>query len=632
MKYRPEIDGLRAVAVIPVILFHAAIPGFSGGFVGVDIFFVISGFLITSIIVADMEGPTGFSIVRFYERRARRILPALFAMLAISTLAAYVVLLPTELWEYGKNLLGAALFFSNITHMFQGGYFGGPVELKPLLHTWSLSVEEQFYVLYPLFVVVFFRIFGHRGLIVSVGIASLASLALAHWAGPRHPTLNFFLLPTRAWELGLGGLCALYLERHSLPSGKWRNPIAALGLAMVFYAIFRLDETVQFPGLWALVPVLGTVLILLFSSTGTLVHRLLSWRPVVGIGLISYSAYLWHQPLLAFTRLGFQPAPSPLTLAALIAATFGLAYGSWRWIEKPFRIKSQIGRVAIFGLSAAGISAFSALAIMFVQSDGFLARYPTYQQTFLVPQDVGNYLTQHYTADIRDSPFEDDGRPRLLIIGDSFSKDLYNMIRETGGFAGFQISGRYIPAKCGIQLGLDDPSEFRSAESHAECSVSYNNLSDSDVQFAQNADVIIFAANWLDWVAQRLPHTLDLFHFRPDQKVFVVGTKAFGHIDFRSFLRLSPPALLHLRNLPNPRSLVANETLKRLLPTSMFIDLWPLTCDAPESCAPFTPTGELMSVDDGSHLTPAGARYLGGLIFTRPPLDAYLPVAASTTP
>ena len=630
MKYRPEIDGLRAIAVIPVILFHAAVPGFSGGFVGVDIFFVISGFLITTIIVADMEGPSGFSIVRFYERRARRILPALFAMLAVSTVAAFFLLLPMELWEYGKNLLGATLFFSNITHMFQGGYFGGPVDLKPLLHTWSLSVEEQFYVFYPLLVVLFFRLFGHRGLIVSVGIASLASLVLANWAGIRYPTFNFYVLPTRAWELGIGGLCALYLVRHFLPSGKWRDPMAALGLVMLGYAIFGLDETVPFPGVWALVPVVGTALILLFASTGTLVHRLLTPRPVVGIGLISYSAYLWHQPLLAFTRLNFQAAPTPTTITLLIAATFGLAYASWRWVERPFRVRGQISRTAVFGSSAAGIVALSALAVMFVQTDGLLQRYPAYQQALLNQQGAHAYVNSRYNTEVRDQLFKSDQGPRLLIIGDSFSEDLYNMIRENGAFNQFQISAIYIPMRCGIYFGEEDVTHFQNAGDRAECSVEGNHLSEKHVSQAQEADVVIFAASWLDWVAQRLPQTLQAFSFRPKQNIYVVGTKAFGKIDFRALLE-SKESLPDLRNLPNERRLAANETLKRLLPPEMFIDLWPINCDAPQSCAPFTPSGELMSAD-GSHLTLAGARYLGGLIFARPPLNAYLAAVASAAP
>jgi peptidoglycan/LPS O-acetylase OafA/YrhL len=258
-------------------------------------------------------------------------------MLAVRRGVAYFLLLRMELWKYGKNLMGATLFFSNITHMFQGGYFGGPVEFKPLLHTLSLSVEEQFYVFFPLIVVMLFRLFGHRGLIVAVGIASIASLALANWAGIRNPTYNFYLLPTRSWELGISALCALYLVRNYLPSRKWRDPMAALGLAMVCYAIFRLDDTVPFPGVWALVPVIGTALILLFASMGTIVQRLLSQPGLVGIGLISYSAYLWHQPLLALTRLCFEVEPSPITISLLIVATLGLAYASWRWVEKPFR-------------------------------------------------------------------------------------------------------------------------------------------------------------------------------------------------------------------------------------------------------------------------------------------------------
>ncbi len=223
-----------------------------------------------------------------------------------------------------------------------------------------------------------------------------------------------------------------------------------------------------------------------------------------------------------------------------------------------------------------------------------------------------------------------NGTPRFLIIGDSFSQDLYNIIRETGAFPGFQIAAIYLPARCQLYLDFENASDFQNNSDLALCATKGNFLSKKNVSLAQEADVVVFAASWLDWAAERFPLTLEAFSFRPEQEIFVVGTMSFGTISYRGLMKYRKEDLPALRNTPEPRSLVANKTLKHLLPAKIFIDLWPLICDGPESCAPFTPSGELMSPDGtqltsfGSHLAPAGARYLGRLLFSRPPLNKYL--------
>lgn len=211
MQYRPEVDGLRAIAVLPVILFHAGFSAFSGGFVGVDIFFVISGYLITTIIYQEMAQGR-FSMWRFYERRARRILPALFAVSLACIPFAWLWMLPNEFKDFSQSLVGVATFTSNILFWRESGYFAGAAELKPLLHTWSLAVEEQFYILYPPLLLALYR-FVPKLLFTIISLGALVSLGLAHWASSAHPSANFYLLPTRAWELGLGALAAIYLQR-----------------------------------------------------------------------------------------------------------------------------------------------------------------------------------------------------------------------------------------------------------------------------------------------------------------------------------------------------------------------------------------------------------------------------------
>jgi len=368
MKYRSEIDGLRAVAVIPVIAFHAGFSSFSGGFVGVDVFFVISGYLITTIILSEMELGK-FSLVNFYEKRARRILPALFLVMFISLVVAWFWLLPDDMKEFSESLMAVSLFSSNIFFWSKTGYWDAASELKPLLHTWSLAVEEQYYVLFPLFLMIMWR-YRKRWILGSFMILAGMSLALAHWGAYNKADSTFYLLPTRAWELAIGAAIAFYfLYRkqtiRAILSHKLVDDILGLlGLLMIIYSIVIYNEETPFPSLYTLVPTIGTGLIILFSSSTTLVGRLLSIKPLVAVGLISYSAYLWHQPLLAFARYKVISEPNELTYMGLAFLSFPLAYLSWRFVEKPFRTKGKFTRKAIFTYSLIGSLAFISIGFV----------------------------------------------------------------------------------------------------------------------------------------------------------------------------------------------------------------------------------------------------------------------------
>jgi len=255
MNYRPDIDGLRAVAVLPVVFYHAGVAGFTGGFVGVDIFFVISGFLITSIIAPEVKEGR-FSILRFYERRARRILPALFAVILASLVAGWFILVPADYDKMGQSIVSALLFVSNMWFWRNSGdYFGGATDYLPMLHTWSLAVEEQFYIFFPLLLMALHRI-GRRLLLPAILVLVLGSLVLAAWATHRMPSASFYLLPTRIWELGVGSLLALGLVRAEAPRAL-REAAGGLGLVAVLAPVFLYDSQTPFPGLAALPPVLG---------------------------------------------------------------------------------------------------------------------------------------------------------------------------------------------------------------------------------------------------------------------------------------------------------------------------------------------------------------------------------------
>ena len=352
LTYRPEIDGLRAFAVIPVIFFHAGFKLFSGGFVGVDVFFVISGYLITSIILSEMEVGK-FSLINFYERRARRILPALFFVTLICVPFSWMLLISKDMKDFAQSLIAISTFSSNILFWRESGYFNTAAELKPLLHTWSLAVEEQYYLLYPLFLILAWRL-GKRWILALLTAAILVSLSLGHWGAYNKPHAAFYLLPTRAWEILIGIFAAFYLSRTSLNrfNNKASNTLGIIGLALIMYSIFFYNKTTPVPSLYLLIPTVGTLLIIVFAHSGTIVSNFLSNRIFIWIGLISYSAYLWHQPLFAFIKyLSFDDHPSASIMALCCLLVIPLAYLSWRFVEKPFRNKSFIKRKNIFFLS-----------------------------------------------------------------------------------------------------------------------------------------------------------------------------------------------------------------------------------------------------------------------------------------
>lgn len=386
MQYRAEIDGLRAIAVIPVILFHAGAPGFAGGYVGVDIFFVISGYLITSIIMKDVERQR-FSLVDFYERRARRIMPALALVVACSTVAAYLLMPPNYLTQYAQSVVAVMLFAANIYFYLTTNYFATEADEKPLLHTWSLGVEEQFYVFFPLLIMALMPL-GRRVLYGAMIALAVASLAFAHLLLAKGElTANFFLIFSRTWELVLGSLVALVPAASLTRNARVNQWLSFAGLLAIVYAIAVFDVNTPFPSVYALVPVVGACLLVMFARPGTWAWQILSQRILVGIGLISYSLYLWHQPLFSFLRLKWIGEPPALLFAAAIALTFLLAYLSWKYVEQVFRDRARYSRQAIFMGSAAFLSIFIAIGLAGHLTKGFNAR-----------ADVD------YSASIRESP------------------------------------------------------------------------------------------------------------------------------------------------------------------------------------------------------------------------------------
>jgi peptidoglycan/LPS O-acetylase OafA/YrhL len=376
MDYRGEIDGLRALAVLPVILFHAGFEAFSGGFVGVDVFFVISGYLITTIILAELE-QGNFSISNFYERRARRILPALFLVMLVCIPLAWILLLPSDMKDFSQSLVAVSVFASNIFFWRESGYFDTAAEFKPLIHTWSLAVEEQYYIFFPLFLILFWKL-GKRWIIIALGVIFVASLALAQWGAYAKPAATFYLLPTRGWELLIGAFAAFYLSKYNRKDfGRGLSEFGGwLGIALILYAVFAYSRTTPFPGIYALVPTLGAVLIILFATQQTTVGKFLNNRAFVGIGLVSYSAYLWHQPLFAFSRHQSSVEPNKILLGLLSVLAIFLGYLSWKFIEAPFR-KKAFSRTQIFLFSSLVTLVMFAIGILGYLNNGYASRMPS---------------------------------------------------------------------------------------------------------------------------------------------------------------------------------------------------------------------------------------------------------------
>ena len=435
MKYRADIDGLRALAVVPVVLYHIGVPGFAGGFVGVDIFFVISGYLICGMIDTDLRNGT-FSLGDFYKRRVLRILPALFVMFLATTVLAYVFFLPVELEDYSKSLASAIASVSNIYFAGTAGYFDAPAETKPLLHTWSLGVEEQFYLITPLFMLFAWRFLPKHAKLLFAVVAAL-SLAAAYAVSHRNQTFVFYLTPFRAWELALGALLAIKF----IPAPKTefsKTTCGVLGMLLLLGVILLGSPSAPLLLMTSLASV-GAVMVIASSERGlSVAGKLLSIRPMVFIGLISYSLYLWHWPLIVFQRTDalFFSELSGLTRTALIAAMIGIAFLSWKFVEMPFRAKGrEVSRYMVFAVTGSATASALSLCGLILLVGGAPFRFPERVVA------IGSYLaydpkpafragqcylsTNRQQLDVESCMKPDRTRPNYLLVGDSHAAHLW---------------------------------------------------------------------------------------------------------------------------------------------------------------------------------------------------------------
>ena len=524
MKYRSDIDGLRATAILPVVAYHAGIAYVPGGYVGVDVFFVISGFLICRLINDEINNGS-FSVAAFYKRRIMRLFPALFTMFLVTSILAYLYLLPVELKEYSDSLISAVGYVSNLFFAFTTGYFDAPAETKPLLHTWSLSVEEQFYIVCPIFMLLCYKVFPKR-LNVAFAAGTLLSFLAAVLVYNRNPTFAFFLTPLRAWELLLGALVGL----KAIPAPEktyLKNSIGGVGLALVLFAVFGFSRDTPLP-LATSVTCLGTALIISSSESGaSFVGRLLSWRPAVFIGLISYSLYLWHWPIMVFQRSDgiLFGQTSEIAKLGLILVSIGVAYLSWKFTEVPFRATTKaISTRSALGGAFACMAIVCTLGVTALALDGAPFRFPQPIVT------IGSYLgydpaaafregrcylgSNRQSFDAKTCLTKDETKPNYLLIGDSHAAQLWLGLSSV------------LPEINLMQATASTCRPLR-ADVSAMDSLKCPRLMDfifNDYLVREKVDKVLLAASWKDDDLPKLDATLDYLKERG------IATVVFGPI------------------------------------------------------------------------------------------------------
>lgn len=491
LAYRPDIDGLRAVAVLLVIFFHAGL-GFPGGFVGVDVFFVISGYLITSVIRKEQDCGE-FSLIHFWTRRIRRLVPASLVMVLVTFAVGTLILFPRDLDELAKSAISQQLLISNIYFSRHTGYFDGPSDLKPLLHTWSLSVEEQFYLIFPILLVLI-----HRWTKPVVGailaVCAVSSFLLSLYALEISPSSAYFLLPFRAWEMLLGSvLCFL---PDAVRTSAWRSDLmAGCGLSAIGVSSVCYSSQTPFPGSAALLPCLGAASVLCAGGVGNgYLVRALGSRSLVGLGLISYSLYLWHWPLLAYLKyeLG-QPLPIPLSVAAVLAS-LGMGYLSWRFVEQPFRNGVLLtGRLRpVIGLTIGGVATI-AIGFLVVRLDGLPERYSGQTRRLLATMDVRAPLRtltpdQMLAADNLPVLGDPEGSVTCLLWGDSHAMALAPALDTTCAELGI----RCIQATRSSTLPV---VEFQSSRDQSHLMVEFNQIVFKHAT-SRPYDIVILGGYW----------------------------------------------------------------------------------------------------------------------------------------
>jgi peptidoglycan/LPS O-acetylase OafA/YrhL len=608
MKYRADVDGLRAVAVLAVIAFHLGSYRFRGGFVGVDVFFVISGFLICSLLYGDLEAGK-FSLARFYERRIRRILPALLLVLAVTTIAAAFILMPPRFEDYAESLAAAALSFSNFFFWQTAGYFDAPAETKPLLHTWSLAVEEQFYLAFPLLLAALYR-FKRPVIIASLAAIALVSLALSAYGAFADPSGAFYLPFRRAWELLLGALLAL--GAAPLLRGAWAHTVGIAGIALIAASVLLYDEALPFPGLTALAPCLGAACIIAAGRAGEgVVAKALTLPPVVLIGLMSYSLYLWHWPIIVlFREETLQASLTHIQQAEILALCFGLSLLSWFFVERPVR-RAPASRRVVFGAAAAGTLAIAASALAVIVTNGLPQRMPQEVARLAAFTEYDGheryrtgacFLDSHHSGSRFDAARclrRGHGARSILLVGDSHAAHFWSTLAH-------QMPGADIlqatAAGCRPTIA--------HARGAARCRQLMSYVFD-DYLAHNRVDLIVISAAWTAGDAADVTETIDWAEAH-DVPLVVLGPSAAYDAPLPLLLARevqdqdpSVASRHRLNDVPETDRMLAEATAAH---GGHYVSTYDIMCPH-DACREFVSDGVPMQYD-GDHFTEEGASYL----------------------
>ena len=633
--YRRDIDGLRALAVISVIIFHANHILIPGGYLGVDVFFVISGFLITRLLVNEMQAES-FSIINFYERRARRILPALFFMLVLCLPLAWQFLLPHQLKDFGQALGSIALFVSNYFFYLEIDYFNNFADKSPLLHTWSLAVEEQFYIIFPLICLACFKIdsLNLKWVVLSILIVSFA---LAVSTSISDPDLSFYSLHTRAWELLVGSMVALLPERAKKSRINWTDEfIVALSLLGLMASFVVINDEFNTPSFSTSLPVLSAGLIIYFGQYSALARSVLGNRIVVHFGLLSYSLYLIHIPVFSFYSLRFDNNHTFFELSWLLMVIYMFSYFSWRFIERPFRDPTYISRKYIFILSVSGLICIFILGTITHISNGFMnikTRNFVASGLDLIDRDLEREKRNRW----RDVAFKNHGSPhfdssevfdstkpkRVLILGDSMADDfVMAAYKDDRNLQGTSIRKLYVDDLCMKEFTYFISSRFDNPEG---CSFDI----DHKALLAEATDIVLTA----DWAKNSMDDAISLAQYlslSSNKRLYFVSSVKFDDI---SMVLMDLFRKGYDTNGQGDRSDVIelgfsyidwdvvelNSNLRisiEAISNVNWVDKTELFCNMPERKCDLIRSDTGAMIFDNAHLTEAGLVIYGDFIYT----------------
>jgi len=638
IKYRPEIDGLRAISIIAVIIYHARLNfnGYNllqGGFIGVDIFFVISGYLIGSIILKELITKKNFSFLNFYERRARRILPALFFVLIVSMCFAWIYLMPSSLYEFSKSLFSSLGFVSNIFFHYNGLVYGANDSFyKPLLHTWSLSVEEQFYIIFPLFLFICFKFFRNYILEI-IFIFILISFFLAEWGSRNYASASFYFIHTRLWEL-LAGVFLAKLETKYKRDNKnfWNKIIPSFGIILVIASLILFDDKMRHPSFFTLIPIIGTMLIIWYANKDEILTKLISTKLFVGVGLISYPLYLWHYPIFSFVLIHGGGVNKFLIGASIVL----LSVVTYFLIENLYRRKAS-KKFFLISLIIS-ISLILSLNIYYLTSNNFLKKkkFLNFQlnQSYSWDNSIYYKKRNEYLNNFKIDKFSDfTNNKKILIIGNSHAEDFYVALKTNeANFNNIEF-GLYVTEiwclknflkseECQITKRLND--ENKKIE---------KNISNKNIKLIRNSDTIILSSYWsnkdleeLEEIILMLKKLNKIIFLTSNSPVFQTDIflgQEFTLIDYFTYKNKRLPdnnelikiekdyykkQLEHIKKINSKLKHISNKL------DIIYFEKEQYVCvESEKRCRIFTDKNEKIFYD-GSHYTVSGAKYFGEII------------------